>query len=52
MNLENEIKPKRMRITLEANAVVQDGSVTMHPGGMKLLSTELIDNNAEDQQKE
>ena len=50
--MKNEIKPKRMRITLEANVIIDGDSVTLYRGGTKLLNAEPIDNSSEGQEKE
>lgn len=42
---------KRMRLLIEANAEIRNGSVIMYPGGTKILSAVPIDNNEAGQQE-
>ena len=48
----NEKKPQRMRVTLEANVIVKDDSVSFYPGGQKILNVEPIHSSLEDVQVE
>lgn len=52
MKAEEKCKPQRMRITVEANVIVKDGSVSFYPGGQKILKVEPIHNSLEDERVE
>lgn len=50
--MKDDAKPQKMRITMEANVIVKEESVSFYPGGQKILKVEPIHSNLEDLQTE
>ena len=47
----NEVKVERMKVTIEANVAIKKDSVSILPGGVKILNLEPINNSVEAQQR-
>lgn len=50
--MENKNKTQRVKVTMEANAIIGEDSISLYPGGTKILSVEPISSNSEDREKE